>query len=109
MAVRTKLVAGNWKMNGLRGDGAALAHRLGQLTFAAGGSGPGCQLLICPPASLLATVGDVVAGSGIARQQFRWAPHTSGLTIVKLKDYEKADAVDASTPYAAWLALRLLK
>jgi triosephosphate isomerase len=53
-------------MNGLRGDGAALAHRLGQLTFAAGGSGPGCQLLICPPASLLATVGDVVAGSGIA-------------------------------------------
>ena len=53
-------------MNGLRGDGAALAHRLGQLTFAAGGSGPGCQLLICPPASLLATVGDVVAGRGIA-------------------------------------------
>jgi len=53
-------------MNGLRGDGAALAHRLGQLTFAAGGSGPGCQLLICPPASLLAIVGDVVAGSGIA-------------------------------------------
>jgi triosephosphate isomerase len=53
-------------MNGLRGDGAALAHRLGQLTFAARGSGPGCQLLICPPASLLATVGDVVAGSGIA-------------------------------------------
>jgi triosephosphate isomerase (TIM) len=66
MAVRTKLVAGNWKMNGLRGDGAALAHRLGQLTFAARGSGPGCQLLICPPASLLAIVGDVVAGSGIA-------------------------------------------
>ena len=53
-------------MNGLRRDGAALPHRLGQLTFAARGSGPGCQLLICPPASLLAIVGDVVAGSGIA-------------------------------------------
>jgi triosephosphate isomerase len=66
MAVRTKLVAGNWKMNGLREDGAALARRLAQLTIAAGGSGPGCQLLICPPAILLATVGDVIAGSGIA-------------------------------------------
>jgi triosephosphate isomerase (TIM) len=66
MAVRTKLVAGNWKMNGLREDGAALARRLAQRTIAAEGGGLGCQLLICPPASLLATVGDVLAGSGIA-------------------------------------------
>jgi len=41
-----------------------------------------------------------------SRQQFRWAPHTSGATVVKPKDYEKAATVDASSPYAAWLTLR---
>ena len=41
-----------------------------------------------------------------ARLQFRNAPHTSGATVVKLKDYEKGAAVDASSPYAAWMALR---
>jgi triosephosphate isomerase len=66
MAVRTKLVAGNWKMNGLREDGALLARGVAQRATAAGGRGPGCQLLICPPASLLTTVGDALAGSGIA-------------------------------------------
>jgi hypothetical protein len=40
------------------------------------------------------------------RQQFRWAPHTSGTSIVKLKDYEQASAVEGTSPYAVWLALR---
>ena len=40
------------------------------------------------------------------RQQFRWAPHTPGVTIVKLKDYEPGQVVEAATPYALWLALR---
>jgi hypothetical protein len=40
------------------------------------------------------------------RQQFRWAPHTSGLTIAKPKDYEKGRTIEASTPYAVWLTLR---
>jgi len=40
------------------------------------------------------------------RQQFRWAPHTSGTTIAKLKDYEPASTVEAESPYAAWLSLR---
>lgn len=40
------------------------------------------------------------------RQQFRWAPHTPGVTIVKLKDYEPGQIVEAITPYALWLALR---
>ena len=40
------------------------------------------------------------------RQQFRWAPHTSGATVVKPKDYEKAEVLEAATPYAVWLALR---
>jgi triosephosphate isomerase len=66
MAVRTKLVAGNWKMNGLREDGSALARGLAQRTAAAGGSGPGCEMLVCPPATLLTIVRDILAGSSIA-------------------------------------------
>jgi hypothetical protein len=40
------------------------------------------------------------------RQQFRWAPHTPGVTIVKLKDYELGPVVEAASPYALWLSLR---
>jgi hypothetical protein len=40
------------------------------------------------------------------RQQFRWAPHTSGVTVAKPRDYEPGRPVDAASPYAAWLALR---
>lgn len=66
MAVRTKLVAGNWKMNGLRADGSALARALAQRVIAADGNGPGCELLVCPPATLLTTLRDILAGSGVA-------------------------------------------
>ena len=41
-----------------------------------------------------------------ARQQFRWAPHTSGVTSVKPKDYELTITVDAQTPYALWMQLK---
>ncbi len=40
------------------------------------------------------------------RQQFRWAPHLSGVTLVKPKDYEEADSLEAPSPYAGWHALR---
>ena len=40
------------------------------------------------------------------RQQFRWAPHTPGVTIVKPKDYAPGPVVEAASPYALWLALR---
>jgi triosephosphate isomerase (TIM) len=65
MAIGTTLVAGNWKMNGLRDDGAALARELAERAIAAGG-GLGCELLVCPPATLLSTVGAITTGSGIA-------------------------------------------
>jgi triosephosphate isomerase (TIM) len=67
MANRTKLVAGNWKMNGLRADGIALAGELARRMR--GGSAAetlSCQLLVCPPATLLAPVHEVIAGSGVA-------------------------------------------
>ena len=41
-----------------------------------------------------------------ARQQFRWAPHTAGLTTIKPKDYEPAGEIDAVSPYVAWNLLR---
>jgi triosephosphate isomerase len=66
MALRTKLVAGNWKMNELREEGTALARALAPRVVAAGADGPGCELLVCPPATLLTTVGGLIAGSGIA-------------------------------------------
>jgi hypothetical protein len=40
------------------------------------------------------------------RQQYRWAPHTSGLTTVKPKDYEPAGIVEADSPYGAWEKLK---
>jgi triosephosphate isomerase len=62
MADRKRLVAGNWKMNGLRSDGLALA---GELLARAKQPHP-CDLLVCPPATLLTFVAEVLRGSGIA-------------------------------------------
>ena len=67
MADRTKLVAGNWKMNGLRADGMALVGELaGRARAAKGGEGLCCELLVCPPATLFSTVGEIITGSGVA-------------------------------------------
>ena len=41
-----------------------------------------------------------------ARQQFRWAPHTIGVTNAKPKDYEPGITVEAGTPYAVWMQLK---
>jgi hypothetical protein len=41
------------------------------------------------------------------RQSFRWAPHTSGLTQVKPKDYEDKGTREAPSAYALWDELRL--
>jgi triosephosphate isomerase (TIM) len=65
MAIRTKLVAGNWKMNGLREDGVALARALAERAAAAGDA-VRCELLVCPPATLLFAVGGVIARTTIA-------------------------------------------
>lgn len=62
MAKPRPLIAGNWKMNGLSADGLALARAL-----AAGApQGPGTpELVVCPPATLIALVGRELAGSAI--------------------------------------------
>ena len=41
-----------------------------------------------------------------ASQQFRWAPHVSGASQIKRKDYEEAGSIEAANEYAAWQMLR---
>jgi hypothetical protein len=41
-----------------------------------------------------------------ASQQFRWAPHVSGATQVKRKDYDEGSTAEAPNEYAAWIELR---
>jgi len=76
-----KLVAGNWKMNGL----AASAAMLGEL--AAAHPAPACDILICPPATLVARLagGPVPIGG----QDCHWAPsgaHTGDIAAEMLAD-----------------------
>ncbi len=40
------------------------------------------------------------------RQQFRWAPHVSGCTSVKPRDYERCGQVEARHEYDAWRRMR---
>ena len=61
---RRPLIAGNWKMNGLKADGLALAGALGERMRAE--TGPVFDMLVCPPFTLLAGIGDAIDGSGVA-------------------------------------------
>ncbi len=64
MAAKRKiLIAGNWKMNGLKKDARSLAgglaKKMKKLTR------PGFEMLICPPFPLLGVAGDAAKGSGV--------------------------------------------
>src|SRR5436190_11009470 len=61
LAERKPLVAGNWKMNGLRADGLALARGVAERAR----EPHRCELLVCPPFTLLAAVGEALSGSGV--------------------------------------------
>jgi triosephosphate isomerase len=63
MAALRKFIAGNWKMNGLTADGLALAR---DIAARAKAGVPACDLLVCPPATLVAAVGDALSGSSVA-------------------------------------------
>ena len=56
-----QLIAGNWKMNGLLAEALDLAK-----TVAAQAAGLGCDLLVCPPATVIRPVAGALAGTGIA-------------------------------------------
>lgn len=87
--MRRKLIAGNWKMNGLRDAGLELAQALAGQSLA---EAPlPCDLLICPPAPLLFPVADVLAGSPIALggqdcHSARSGAHTGDISAEMLKD-----------------------
>ncbi len=61
---RRPLIAGTWKMNGLRGDGLALASALVQRMKAE--PTPAFDMVVCPPFTLIAAVGAAIDASGIA-------------------------------------------
>jgi triosephosphate isomerase len=57
------LVAGNWKMNGLRAEGVALARAVAEQAAAA--EAATAEVLICPPATLLAEVATAIDGGSV--------------------------------------------
>jgi len=57
--MRRKLAAGNWKMNGTRQDLAEVA------ALAAAHPAPDCEVLLCPPATLIAAMAAGAAGTAV--------------------------------------------
>src|SRR6185437_10491171 len=60
---RRPLIAGNWKMNGLRTDALALAKAVADGSRQAGWTDR--ELLVCPPATLIMAVAEALRGSGV--------------------------------------------
>ncbi|MCC8427541.1 triose-phosphate isomerase [Reyranella aquatilis] len=60
---RRPLIAGNWKMNGLEADALTLARAVAAGVKEAGWNDR--ELLVCPPATLVAAVAHAVKGSGL--------------------------------------------
>ncbi len=81
-------IAGNWKMNGLRAHGLALARDLAEWLETVR---PGVQMLICPPATLLSDIA-TLAGSGpllIGAQDCHYrasGAHTGDISAAMLAD-----------------------
>lgn len=90
MAARVKaLVAGNWKMNGVKAskkEVAALAKKL-----AGAKKKPACDVLVCPPATLIATLKEAAKGTKIALggqdcHAKESGAHTGDISAEMLKD-----------------------
>ena len=87
--MRRRLIAGNWKMNGLRESGIALAAAVAKL--ARDGEGPTGDLLVCPPAHLFFPVAGALRGSSIALggqdcHTARSGAHTGDISAEMLRD-----------------------
>jgi triosephosphate isomerase len=83
-----KLAAGNWKMNGLKADGLALAK---ELAARAAREKLAAELLLCPPATLLHPIAAVLTGSVIALggqncHAEQKGAHTGEISAPMLKD-----------------------
>ena len=64
MPAHRRLIAGNWKMNLLRAEAAALAKAVAAALD--GGNGLAAEIAVCPPFTALAAVGEALSGTSIA-------------------------------------------
>lgn len=117
--MRRKLAAGNWKMNGLR----ASLNQIDALAKIC--PSPDCDVLICPPATLLAAMAQECEGTAIkvGGQDCHAAPsgaHTGDVSAAMLadagasavilghserrQDHGESDALVAAKAQAAWAA-----
>jgi triosephosphate isomerase len=85
------VIAGNWKMHGLRVDGATLASELVRQARRAASAELRCELVICPPATLLTALADIVADSPVrlGAQDCHHLPsgaHTGDVSAAMLAD-----------------------
>ncbi len=83
------LIAGNWKMNGLRSEAETLVRTFAGLKAA--GPPAGCEVLVCPPATLLLTLAQALAGAhiGLGAQDCHptaGGAHTGDLSAAMLAD-----------------------
>src|SRR5579862_1897989 len=120
---RRPLIAGNWKMNGLKADALALAKGVADGVKQAGWSDR--EVLVCPPATLVMAVADALKGSGvlvggqdchakasgahtgdIAAEMLRdcGASHVIVGHSERRADHGESDAVVRSKAEAAWRA-----
>jgi triosephosphate isomerase len=120
---RQLLIAGNWKMNGLKADALALAKAVADGVRQAGWRDR--QVLICPPATLVTAIAEAVKGSGVlvGGQDCHPKPsgaHTGDVAAEMLRDcgashvivghserradHGETDAVVRSKAEAAWRA-----
>jgi len=81
-----QLIAGNWKMNGLLAEAMALSKHV-----AAGAGGLPCDLLVCPPATVIRPVAGALAGTAVAvgGQDCHFAAggaHTGDIAAAMLRD-----------------------
>lgn len=80
------LVAGNWKMNGLAASEAELARII------AGASGCRCDLMVCPPATLIVEFAAAARGSSVVIGAQDCHPESSGAHTGDIAAEQLADA-----------------
>ena len=81
-----QLIAGNWKMNMLRGPATELATAVG-----AGAQGLACDVLVCPPFTVIEPVARALAGSAVAVggqdcHTAKSGAHTGDVSAAMLRD-----------------------
>jgi len=117
--MRRKLAAGNWKMNGLRSALSEVA------TLAANHPAPTCEIVLCPPATLVRSMAKVCLDNAVTIgaqdcHENQSGAHTGDISATMLADagaeyvivghserreaYQESDATVRAKAEAAWAA-----